>query len=160
MPGSYGLRAASNRFSTFSVARAERRRTEVATSTASRSVSETPLDTMHGILGWCGRSSTLPEAERERDKLPAGERHALYNAVAKLEAIGLGLGYPHTSAVQGADRLRELRPRAGRSPWRGLYRQVGQRFVIAAIGPEAQQDPKGFTQACRAATARLQELEE
>lgn len=102
----------------------------------------------------------LPEAERERDKLPAGERHALYNAVAKLEAIGLGLGYPHTSAVQGADRLRELRPRAGRSPWRGLYRQVGQRFVIAAVGPEALLDPKGFRQACRAATVRLQDLEE
>lgn len=44
----------------------------------------------------------LPEAERERDKLPSGERHALYNAVAKLQAIGPTLGYPHTSAVQGA----------------------------------------------------------
>lgn len=102
----------------------------------------------------------LPEAERERDKLPAGGRHALYNAIAKLEAIGHGLGYPHTSAVQGADRLRELRPRAGRSPWRGLYRQVGDHFVIAAIAPEAQHDPKGFKRACRAATTRLSELEE
>ncbi|MGH3697530.1 MAG: type II toxin-antitoxin system RelE/ParE family toxin [Pseudonocardiaceae bacterium] len=54
--------------------------------------------------------------------MPAGERHALYNAVAKLQAIGPDLGYPHTSAVQGAYQLRELRPRAGRSPWRGLYR--------------------------------------
>lgn len=55
----------------------------------------------------------LPEAEGERDKLPAGERAALYNAVAKLQAIGPTLGYPHTSAVQGAVQLRELRPVPG-----------------------------------------------
>ncbi|MGH3854918.1 MAG: type II toxin-antitoxin system RelE/ParE family toxin [Pseudonocardiaceae bacterium] len=102
----------------------------------------------------------LPDAERERDKLPAGDRHALYNAVAKLQAIGPALGYPHSSAVQGAYQLRELRPRAGRSPWRGLYRQVGDRFVIAAVAPEAQHDRKGFARACGAATQRLSELEE
>jgi hypothetical protein len=76
----------------------------------------------------------VPDARREHDRLPAVERHALYNAVAKLEAIGPGLGYPHSSAVQGADQLRELRPRAGRSAWRAFYRQLGDRFVIAAIG--------------------------
>jgi hypothetical protein len=101
-----------------------------------------------------------PDAEREREKLSAGERHALSNAAAKLQALGSNLGYPHTSAVRGGEGLRELRPRAGRSPWRGLYRQVQDRFVIAAIGPEAMHDPRGFTEACRAATARLQELEE
>ncbi|WP_081416613.1 type II toxin-antitoxin system RelE/ParE family toxin [Arthrobacter castelli] len=102
----------------------------------------------------------LPDAERERDKLPAGERNALYNAVAKLQSIGPTLGYPHTSAVKGAFRLRELRPRAGRSPWRGLYRQFGDTLVIAAVSPEAQQDPKGFKRACNAAMKRLGELEE
>lgn len=84
----------------------------------------------------------------------------MYNAAAKLEAIGPALGYPHTSAVQGASHLRELRPRAGRSPWRALYRLVGDRFVIAAIAPEAQLDPEGFTRACGAAAKRLKELEE
>lgn len=44
---------------------------------------------LHGPLGY----HVWPEAERERDKLPAGERRALYNAVAKLEAIGLGSGF-------------------------------------------------------------------
>lgn len=102
----------------------------------------------------------LPGARRERDSLSARERSALYNAVTKLAAIGPDLGYPHTSAVQGADQLRELRLRAGRSPYRGLYRQVGERFVIAAIGPEAQHDPRGFRRACRTASARLNELEE
>lgn len=47
------------------------------------------------------------------------------------------LGFHHTSAVQGFAGLRELRPRAGRSPWRAMYQRVGDVFVIAAIGPEA-----------------------
>jgi len=102
----------------------------------------------------------VPDAERERDSLPANERHALYNAIVKLQTIGPALGYPHTSAVQGTAGLRELRPRGGRSPWRGLYRQLGERFVIAAIAPEAQHDPRRFKQACTAASRRLDELEE
>lgn len=102
----------------------------------------------------------LSQAEMEREALPVSERNALYNAVAKLEAIGQTLDHPHTSAVQGAAGLRELRPRAGRSPWRALYRQVGDRFVIAAIAPEAQHHPRGFRRACRAAEARLSEVEE
>jgi len=102
----------------------------------------------------------VPEAERERGGLPANERQALYNAVAKLQAIGPALGYPHSSAVQGTPGLRELRPGGGRSPWRSLYRQVGERFVIAAIAPEAQHDPRRFKRACTAASRRLDELEE
>jgi len=102
----------------------------------------------------------VPDAERERGGLPANEREALYNAVAKLQAIGPDLGYPHTSAVQGTSGLRELRPRGGRSPWRGLYRQVGDRFVIGAIAPEAQHDFHRFKRACAAASRRLDELEE
>jgi phage-related protein len=102
----------------------------------------------------------VAEAVAERDQLPAGERSALHNAIAKLEAVGPMLDYPHTSAVQGAAGLRELRPRAGRSPWRALYRQVGDGFVIAAVAPEAQQDPRGFRRACSAAQKRLSELKE
>ena len=102
----------------------------------------------------------LPEAEQERGKLPGRERAAMHNAVRKLESLGPALGYPHTSDVRGTPGLRELRPRAGRSPWRALYRQVGESFVIAAVGPEAQHDPHGFTRACAAAQARLAELEE
>jgi hypothetical protein len=102
----------------------------------------------------------LPEAEKERDELPAVERNALYNAVAKLEAIGPTLNHPHTSAVQGAPGLRELRPRTGRSPWRALYRQVGDRFVVAAIAPDAQPNQRGFRRACRAGESRLRDLKE
>lgn len=83
------------------------------------------------------------------------EKAALINAEAKLATFGLQLPYPHSSAVAGADRLRELRPRGGRSPWRALYRQVADEIVIAAIAPEAKSDPSGFQKACRAAEVRL-----
>jgi hypothetical protein len=41
----------------------------------------------------------------------------------------------------------------------GLYRQVGNEFVVAAIAPEAEVDPPGFVAACRRAEARLAKLE-
>jgi hypothetical protein len=102
----------------------------------------------------------LPEAEQERAALPKGERAALINADAKLAAYGPRLGYPHTSAVRGAEGLRELRPRAGRSAWRALYRQIGDVFVVAAVGPEAQSDPRGFGRAVRLAKERLATVKE
>lgn len=36
----------------------------------------------------------------------------------------------------------------------------GALAVVAAIGPEALHDRKGFTRACRAATDRLDQIEE
>lgn len=100
------------------------------------------------------------EAANERLSLPATERNALLHAVEKLEAFGPQLGFPHSSAVQGCQGLRELRPRAGRSPWRALYQRVGDAFVIAAIGHEAQVDRRRFDKATRLALQRLAELEE
>jgi hypothetical protein len=102
----------------------------------------------------------LPEADEERGKLPGTERAALYNAERKLESLGPALGYPHTSDVREAPGLRELRPRQGRSPWRALYKQVGDTFVIAAVCPEAKSNPRGFSRGCAAALERLEELEE
>lgn len=101
----------------------------------------------------------LPEAERERAALPKAEIAALINADAKLAALGPALGYPHSSAVRGATGLRELRPRGGRSPWRALYAQIGNQFVVAAIAPEAQVDHRAFDRACRLALQRLSEIE-
>ncbi|MGH4010899.1 MAG: hypothetical protein ACRDTH_22530 [Pseudonocardiaceae bacterium] len=48
----------------------------------------------------------------------------------------------------------------GRSAWRALYRRVGEVFVIAAIGPEAQAGKRGFGRAVAAAQARLDLIEE
>jgi|SRR6516165_2573902 hypothetical protein len=101
-----------------------------------------------------------PAADAERGKLPANERKAIDNAVRKLEAIGPDLPHPHSSAVIGAEKLRELRPRAGNSPWRALYRQVGEVFVVAAVCPEAENDSRGFKRGCDDAAERLAQLEE
>ncbi len=81
------------------------------------------------------------------------------HAIEKLEALGPGLPFPHSGAVKGQDDLRELRPQAGRNPWRPLYRQVGDAFVVAAIAPEARKDKRGFDKACQAAVDRLSQVE-
>jgi hypothetical protein len=100
------------------------------------------------------------EARREFHALPGVEKEAMRNAIGKLEQAGETLAYPHSSHVRGAARLRELRPRAGRSPWRGFYRRIGAELVIGAFGPEAQADPVGFARAVRAAEERLAAVEE
>ena len=47
-----------------------------------------------------------------------------------------------------------------RSPWRALYRRLGDGLVVLAIGPEAQHDKRGFDRAVRLAEDRLKEIEE
>jgi hypothetical protein len=98
-------------------------------------------------------------ARPEFHALPPAEKEAMRNAIGKLEQAGEALAYPHSSRVRGAANLRELRPRAGRSPWRGFYRRIGTEIVIGAFGPEAQVDPPGFTRAVRMAEDRLAAIE-
>jgi hypothetical protein len=100
-----------------------------------------------------------PEARAELATLPEREQGAVREAIVKLRALGPALGFPHSSAVRGADRLRELRPRAGRSRWRAFYRQIGQVMWVGAIGPDAGVDRLGFARAVRSATRRLGEIE-
>jgi hypothetical protein len=104
-----------------------------------------------------------PQADAERDaSWPAQEKVAMLHAVQKLEAAGPRLGHPHSSAVQGeqGQGLRELRPRAGRSRWRPIYRRVNpSTFVILAVGPEAQIDSRGFARAVGRAVERFGQLE-
>jgi len=83
------------------------------------------------------------------------------SAVAKLEALGDRLGTPHTSQVKGSQvGIRELRPRAGRSPWRAFYHRVGDRLAVLADDPEARHDKNGFHRALTLAKRRLLEAEE
>jgi len=104
-----------------------------------------------------------PAADTERAAIPdAAERIAIQHAREKLEALGPRLAAPHTSAIRGEDGsgLRELRPRAGRSRWRPIYRRIQPRtFVILAIAPEAQIDNRGFDQKVRNARRRFEKLE-
>lgn len=101
----------------------------------------------------------LNAAAAEIAALPPSERVAMDNAVAKLEALGEALGFPHSSHVKGR-RLRESRPRRGRSPWRAFYQRMGDEFVVVAlVGPEALPDPRGFRRTLRVAQARIAVLE-
>lgn len=102
----------------------------------------------------------VEEAVLERSWLPMSERTALRHAVEKLQVMGPRLGYPHASSVRGTLGLRELRPRAGRSRWRAIYSRVGDVFVVAAIGPEAECDRRGFDQSVRSAVTRLADVKE
>lgn len=102
----------------------------------------------------------LPDAQAELEGLPPREQVAIENAVKKLASMGGQLPFPHSSNVQGATDLRELRPRGGNSPWRAFYRCVGGIYVIAALGPEAKNDRRGFERAVAAAEDRLDDLEE
>lgn len=95
------------------------------------------------------------EAEVELRRLPKHEHAAMLTAIQKLEAIGPDLPFPHSSQVKGT-KLRELRPRAGRSPWRAFYCRVGDAILVGAIGPEANADPRGFERAIRRAITRLE----
>lgn len=84
------------------------------------------------------------------------------HAVEKLQAAGARLKHPHSSAVQGAagKGLRELRPRAGRSRWRPIYRRVTpDTFLILAVAPEAQIDRSGFGAAVDRAAGRFAQLD-
>jgi len=104
-----------------------------------------------------------PAADAERAAISdASERNAIQHAREKLEALGPRLGAPHTSAIRGEDGsgMRELRPRAGRSRWRPIYRRAQPRtFVILAVAPEAQIDKRGFDQKVAKARQRFEELE-
>lgn len=104
-----------------------------------------------------------PDAAAERDaSWPPEERVAIEHAVQKLQAVGPLLRHPHSSAVQGppGKGLRELRPRAGRSRWRPIYRRVTpDTFVIFAVGPEAEIDSGGFDGAVGRAAKRFAELD-
>lgn len=100
-----------------------------------------------------------PDAREELARLPRNEKAAVDNVMTKLQALGPALSYPHSSNVQGAENLRELRPRAGRSRWRAFYRRIGGTYVVAAIGPEANVDRQGFRRAISAAEHRAEEVE-
>jgi phage-related protein len=97
------------------------------------------------------------DAEQELETIPVRERVAALHAVEKLESLGTQLRFPHSSAVKGTS-FRELRLRAGRSPWRLLYCQIEDLMVILAVVPEAQQNPRGFRRGCVVAEQRLKEL--
>lgn len=100
-----------------------------------------------------------PAAIAELDALVLSEQAAVLHAIEKLIALGPQLAFPHQSHIEGAEGVRELRPRRGRSRWRAFYCQLERTFVIASIGPEAGVDRRGFERAIESANDRLAALE-
>src|SRR5437879_396649 len=97
----------------------------------------------------------LEAAHQELAAIPdARERAHVLRALNKLEQFGVKLSFPWTSHVQGTD-LWELRPLAGRSRWRAIYKRVGDALRVAAIGPDAKVDRRGFDASVKRADTRL-----
>ena len=92
-----------------------------------------------------------------QDRTPK-EAVAVGNAVANALQLGSALGHPHVSAVRGWPGLRELRPRAGHSPWRVLCRRHPDGLALLALAPEAVRDRRGFRRACELASIRYREV--
>jgi hypothetical protein len=99
-------------------------------------------------VGRCLPGGRNSEQARPRCRSQCGL--PLINADAKLGAYGPMPGY--------RTRARCVVPK--RCAYRALYRQVGGVFVVAATGPEAQSDPRGFDRAVRRALQRLAKAEE
>jgi hypothetical protein len=95
-----------------------------------------------------------PDARRELGSLDDRERKAMDNALDKLERFGISLGFPHSSQVRGAARLRELRPRAGRSRWRAQYRVEGGVAHVLAVVPDGAIDRRAFRRGTERAERR------
>lgn len=99
----------------------------------------------------------LPEFEAYRDRKV---RLSILTVVSTLSRIGPGLVEPHSKKIQNTKKLRELRPKGGRSTVRAFYVQRSEReFIILAIGPEADADPSGFKAAVQRTRDRARDLD-
>jgi hypothetical protein len=88
-----------------------------------------------------------PQAVKELAKLPNQREGRNGQCIEEARSVG-------------SDAIRELRPRAGRSPWRAFYRRIGDVFLVGSIGAEAQVDGRKFNKAVKAATERINEVED
>jgi hypothetical protein len=68
--------------------------------------------------------------------LDEGEQTDITASVGLLEACGPGLGFPHSSGIQGSayPRMRELRVQHAGQPYRVLYAFDPRRTAILLIG--------------------------
>ncbi len=97
------------------------------------------------------------ELEALRKSAPR-EWVAIHHAISVLETRAGHVEHPWSSAIRGPDGtgLRELRPRAGRSRWRVLYRRHANTILLLALAPEAGVDRRGFARAVIAAGERFE----
>ncbi len=82
-------------------------------------------------------------------------RKGVLTVVDFLHKLGPKLVEPHSKALTGEKKLRELRPGGGKILVRPLYIRFAEReFVILTVGPESMVDASGFKQATKRAKAR------
>lgn len=79
------------------------------------------------------------------DSLTEDEQDRVYKSVGLLEAVGVGLGFPHTSAIRGASfPLRELRTQSAGEPLRTFYAFDPARHAVLLIGGNKTGDERFY----------------
>ena len=69
------------------------------------------------------------------ESLDEQDSDAVYRVVGLLETLGVRLGFPHSSAIEGsAHALRELRVQSGGRPLRILYAFDPKRQAVLLLG--------------------------
>jgi hypothetical protein len=68
------------------------------------------------------------------DGLSEAEQASIRAVVDLLELFGVALGFPHSSAIAGSKKLRELRIQHGGEPYRVLYAFDPVRNAILLLG--------------------------
>jgi hypothetical protein len=79
------------------------------------------------------------------DGLSQGEADAVTSVVDLLEAVGVKLGYPHSSAIKGSSiALRELRATENKAELRVFYAFDPARDAVLLIGGSKSGDAKFY----------------
>ena len=78
--------------------------------------------------------------------LTEDEQDAVGVAIGRLEALGLTLGYPHSSQINGSKHghMRELRIQIGGRPFRVFYAFNPKRNAILLIGGDKTGDDRFY----------------
>jgi hypothetical protein len=76
------------------------------------------------------------------------EQKSVLQVVKILEQVGIALGEPYSSALEGANYpLRELRPKRGRSPLRIIYAFDPKREALLLLGGDKGADKRFYERA-------------
>ena len=88
------------------------------------------------------------EFERWLTALDHREQKAVLQVVKLLQAAGVALGEPYSSALKGTRHpLRELRPKRGASPLRILYAFDPKREALLLLGGDKGDDKRFYERA-------------
>jgi hypothetical protein len=81
------------------------------------------------------------------ESLDDEDSDAVYRGVGLLEAFGVSLGFPHSSAIEGSRPLRELRVQSGGRRLRILYAFDPKRRAVLLVGGDKTGNDRFYEQA-------------